>query len=179
MLTVITEQNRIDMAQEQFLKAMQSALRYNAVRELGFQGDHRNETVYYDDTLGLWFASSKDVDGMNRYWNPLGTQNISENKSLNITVELNFPFELNRRVAGVFLEDENGEIFIGHRGRVGGGKPGIGKNAFMQFYHESRYYVSDVGKETEIILISELDSPLLAENIKAFANAVESFKSRI
>lgn len=179
MLTVITDRERIDIAQEQFVEAMKSALHFKAQRNLGFQGDNRTELVYYDDTIGLWFASSEDIESLNRYWNPLGTQTVSTHMCLNIKVEMNFSFELDRRVAGIFLEDEDGKIFIGHRGKIGGGRHGIGKNAFMQYYKGSKGYVIDGNTETEVLIISALTSPRLAENIKAFADSVEIFKKNV
>lgn len=176
LLKVITNRKQIDDAQRQFVDLMKSNLDFKTERTLGFKGDNLSELVYYDDTIGLWFAPSKYSDGISQYWNPFGTQTVSKYKDLNIIVEINFPFKLDRRAAGIFLEDGDGEIFIGHRGKVGGGRKGIGKNAFMQYYKGSRSFVKDGNTETEVFIISALGSPRLVENIKAFADSVEMFK---
>ena len=178
MLTVITDRKQIDIAQRQFKKAIKSSLCYKAKRNLGFHGGNRTELVYYDDTIGLWFASSEDTKSMNRYWNPLGTQTVSKNTNLGITVEINFPYKLDRRVAGVFLKDEDGNIYIGHRGKIGGGRTGIGKNEFIQYYKELKGYVIDGNEETELLIITELESLNFVKNIKTFVDSVETFKKR-
>lgn len=178
MLTVITKRKYIDSAQAQFVQKMRAALPYKAERNLGFQGDSRAALIYYDDQIGLWFTTD---DGMNgsRYWNPLGSQSVSKHKSLNIVAEINFPFVLDRRVGGIFLEDEDGEIYIGHRGKIGGGRPGIGKKAFMQYYKGSTGFVLDGNQESEVLIISALNSSRLAENIKGFIDSVDLFKKSV
>ncbi len=84
MLTVITDRKQVDSAQKEFVKAMRSVLKNQTERTIGYKGGNRDEIVYYDDAFGLWLTTSTDVEGTPRYWNPLGLQNISQNKTLSI-----------------------------------------------------------------------------------------------
>jgi 5-methylcytosine-specific restriction protein A len=75
--------------------------------------------------LGIWLAC--DVIGKSRYWNAFGTRNPKQNKMVPIGCEINFPlFGIDRRVSGGVAEDETGRLSLVHRGRIGGGRKGIG-----------------------------------------------------
>jgi len=183
VLQVITDRKTIDRAQGEFVRLMQKALTYKKIKTIGFHGGQREEEVYYNDSL--WFTSSTDLENENRYWTPIGVvwnKDAFERPGLvDIRVELNFPFSLNRNAGGVLLEDadNDGDIYIGHRGKVGGGRKGIGKTAFMSFYKGPTQIVLDVDRETEVIVISELKSENLLRNIGEFVKSVEIFKNAV
>src|SRR2546426_6326116 len=46
---------------------------------------------------------------------------------------------INRRCAGLFVrDDDDGAIYFTHSGKVGGGREGVGKSAFLSNYRGAR-----------------------------------------
>src|ERR1700756_2502280 len=98
-------------------------------RDVGWPGAHGHYTVDWHKKYGFWSLTRTDVK--NRFWCAYGTQNPEKNRYLNITCEINPPKGgRNQRCAGVFLRNSHGQLYLGHNGKVGGGKKGVGKNAF-------------------------------------------------
>lgn len=99
--------------------------------------------------------------------------------SSTIIAEINPPkVGLNRRVSGAFLKDALGRTYLAHRGRVGGGRKGIGKKAFMAWYRSDKEVVNDGGRYTEMIIIGALDDETLIEELAAFTYSVAAFKEQ-
>ncbi len=97
-----------------------------------------------------------------------------------IIAEINPPKAgINRRVSGVFVEDRAAKIYLAHRGRVGGGRKGIGMKIFMAWYQEAIDLVNDAGRRSEMIVISALGGEQLIENLAAFTNSVSAFKDEV
>lgn len=81
-----------------------------------------------------WFGTSQvgADDGVHRHWNSFGVYRRAGN--LSISVEINIPIEDNtRRISGFFARDRDSEIlYLMHDGGIGGGRKGIGRDAFME-----------------------------------------------
>ncbi|MGO8735591.1 MAG: hypothetical protein ACLQVM_22660 [Terriglobia bacterium] len=68
----------------------------------------------------------------NRYWNAFG---IGLRASNSICCEINFPIEgKNEQIAGALAKDEQGAVWVLHRGKIGGGKKGVSKALFEKHY---------------------------------------------
>jgi hypothetical protein len=118
----------------------------------------------------------------NRYWCVFGLGWPEESQSLGLVCEINIPFKgINRRVAGVFARDETGRLALLHSGKVGGGRPGIGKEAFLEFYKDGRRVSVrwPDGQETRHLWLGWLDDPDLLRQIAAFVRLVERFKQQV
>lgn len=175
MLSVVESKDRTVEIHKAFLATLKRELSEREVHQISYQGGNESADVYMHPDYSICFASIEQID---RFWNPFMLLNAASGKSIgNIIVEINFPFEINRKVGGVLLENENGELFLGHRGKVGGGRKGIGKNNFMQYYKGPIKYVFDGNKQTEVIIISALSSPNVLKNINTFVEIVDSFKN--
>lgn len=143
---------------------------------LGFSGASIDASVYWHPTFRVW-ANFAEVD--NRYVHRFGTSTPESGGSLPVVVEINVPREgVNARIAGDFVEDAAaGRVFLAHRGRIGGGR-GIGKASFWQ-----RAQLASVladrgdGVESRVVLVGELGSPRLVENIAAFVQEVARLKA--
>jgi hypothetical protein len=146
---------------------------------LGFQGGNEEAEVYWHENLGLW--SLLDIQRTsNRSWCCFGTTKPTAGAMVPITCEINCPFEgINRRIAGVFARDKDDQVYLAHTGRVGGGRSGIGKNAFWTFYGNKGVQTvswSDKRKAS-VILLGRVDGPHLLAGIAGFVRQVEHFKS--
>lgn len=178
MLKVITESILIAKCQENFVNIMSSYPLNKVEANMGFHGGIITEFVNYYKDFELWFITEPyEID--KRYWNPFGIGNPNQNKNVNILIELNFPFYLNRRVVGVFLIDDINNIYIGHRGLIGGSRKGIGKTLFFENYNGNMKFVEDDGRSTQIAIISSLDDNNLLKNIKMFVDEISRIKKLI
>jgi len=176
MFTTIQDANRIAKAQAVFEERIQEAASRSGQITLGFQGGGKESMVYYIGPLNFWIAIA---DARGRYWNALGIGNRFKEGSP-IIAEINPPKSgINRRVSGAFVEDSEGNLYLAHRGRVGGGRKGIGKKAFMAWYQEAIDLVNDEGRYNEMIIIGALDDEKLIENLAAFTNSVSAFKDDV
>jgi hypothetical protein len=150
------------------------------VRSLGWHGGGEDGLeLYWHSPFSLWVCT-RPIE--NRYWCAFGTREPVEGQSLSIVCEINIPFEgINRRVAGVFARDEGGRVCLLHSGKVGGGKAGVGKETFLEYFNEGRRVMVrwPDGQETRPILLGWLGDGDLLERIAEFVRLVERFKGQV
>lgn len=115
-------------------------------------------------------------EGGNRYWNAFGVGKPIAGKNNSITCEINFPYDgINRRVAGVFGK-EGEQIVVFHRGKIGGGRKGIGKNLFLDNYRGELWPVRDGKTENNLALIGALDSKHFVQQVSNFVYEIQRIK---
>jgi hypothetical protein len=122
--------------------------------------------------------SSNKKGPKRRFWNCFGLQNPADYKRLRIVVEINPPHEgENRRVAGRFVRDDEGRIYLGHTGKVGGGSAGVGKDAFRKFFKHHQWHEIETGSGKESILVlGPIDGPAFTKQVAGFVRKVADFK---
>jgi hypothetical protein len=149
-------------------------------KRIGWPGGNELHWVFWNPRERIWFTLTADRRE-NRFWCPFGTQNPDVADMLNIVVQCNPPVSgMNRRCAGVFAT-AGGRIYLAHSGKIGGGREGIGKNAFTNFYPQrGRRIVEWPNNESsEVILLGALDDKALPARIAEFVRSVEKCKKRI
>jgi hypothetical protein len=100
--------------------------------------------------------------------------------NLSITVEINPPHSgINRRVSGVYAYDEaTPDLFVLHRGRIGGGRSGIGAGAFWQIWDRGlTLEASEGGRMTRFALVGRVDDPDFPHQVARFVHRVSSIKA--
>lgn len=122
--------------------------------------------VYYSPALKIWYNC--DWDGINEF----GIGKPEENGHA-------FPvayFNVAKNTA-VFGEDE-GNLYILHSGRIGGGKPGIGKNLLLKNYSRPNAILNFKNnyQTKQYILIADLDSKNLPKKVAEFIYEVYRIK---
>lgn len=150
-------------------------------RRVGWSGGSGNFTLYWHPSLKIWGLFEPDYT-KTRYWNCFGATDPNDRKQVGIVCEINIPFKsFDRRIAGVFAKDKaKDRIYLTHSGKVGGGRPGIGKSQFLDFYrnrHNRETIDWPDGKKTQTIVIGPLDSNNLLQYIAQFVYEVERFKA--
>ncbi|MEI6168843.1 MAG: hypothetical protein WCS52_16805 [bacterium] len=178
MLRAITDKRRVAEIHRDFIEAIRRALGHSAPLTIGYKGETGQMPAHYNDEL--WFISQLSQNS-NRFWDAYGL-NPDFNRSNNITVEINIPVEgVNRTISALFAEaPDTQEVFLIHRGKVGGGRPGIGKNAFTAWYNGGIATIDEKdGRTTDAYLITSLRDPHMAENVVNFVKAVSEFKASV
>jgi hypothetical protein len=176
MLEVITDYSEIREAQRQFEQAFSNLWDKVVHGYVSYQGERQKAILSWSNELGLW-ASIGKVEN-NRYWNAFGLMEPRENSSNYIVSEINIPLKgINRRIAGVFAKDNEGHIFICHRGRIGGGRYGIGKTLFENNFRGDRWItIKDRKKESKVALIDFIKSHRLVYQVRDFVAEVDRIK---
>ena len=147
-------------------------------RKVGWPGGNGDFTLYWHADQGVWGVLEPDF-ASGRYWFGLGTEDPRPVRMVSLVCEINPPVEgINRRCAGLFVRDADGVIYLTHSGRVGGGRPGIGKREFVASYNggDIRPIQWPDGRVTEAFVIGPVGSDALPARIAHFVHEVERFK---
>jgi hypothetical protein len=70
-------------------------------------------------------------------------------------------------------------VWLGHRGKIGGGARGVGYKVFWEHYKGEVVYIPDNKKLVPIARIDYINSPNLPEKIKQFIFEVNRIKEHI
>ena len=175
MLRVIENKNEIRQCQGRFERAFKKVLDKKVKGFVAHRGETSEAMFNWSEKTGLW-AVFKEAD-RNRFWNAFGLQRPQKNSNYPPLVEINFPFKrTSRRVAGVFVKDDKGNILVCHSGRIGGGRPGIGKSLFEDNYRGGKVAVSDGEEEKEYAIIGDIMSPRFPYQVKEFVLEIDRIK---
>ena len=150
---------------------------------LGWPGGTTQANVYWHEKIRVWGVlraapPQPKRKGGDRFWNCFGVSEPRPGTSLSITVEINPPHSgENRHTAGVFLRDHKGRVYVGHSGRVGGGRRGVGLQAFREFSDRlSWLWITTPRGAREIVVFGPLEDGELPEMLAPFLNTVAEFK---
>ena len=174
MIKVISNKKEIEKLHKRFQRKIDEFFTEKIDCCVGFPGGNFQDIIRYSPDLDLWI-SLQELD--TRYWNAFGIGKPSEGSNNSINGEINFPYEnINRRIAGAFAVEDNGNILILHRGKIGGGKKGVGKHLFTDNFRGDKILAIDGNKETEFCLVGELKSKLLPKQIATFIYEIKRIK---
>ncbi|MCY1062776.1 DUF3883 domain-containing protein [Nannocystis sp. SCPEA4] len=155
-------------------------------RKVGNPGHTSTCDVYVHRDLGFW-AVLEEADSQS--WHVFGridSRFDNEATTLGHICQVNFSFTDDPgRVAGLFAADGRGRVYVTHSGRVGGGKPGVGKNAFLDYVaaHASHLRIAEIEVDgalpTSRLVLGELNTPRLRAQMAEFVRLVEAFKAHV
>ena len=176
MLKVIADQPAIKKYAGQFNKKFKPFIDEEIKVKLGHQGAGFPAKVLWSKNLGIWKFSRavKEV----RYWNAFGVGKPGASSVLSIASEINFPWaQIDRKTGGAFAEDAWGNVFVIHRGKIGGGKKGVGKSLFEHNYRGVWSFMEDGDSISQVAVIGALNSPRFALQAAQFVKKIEILKS--
>ena len=180
MLNTLQSENDIKNAQKTLESMLEEIADEKITVRIGNQGDSQKANVFYSKKYDLWFylGDEKGDGGKKRYWNVFGIKKPRENSNVSMVVQINPPLKgIYRRVAGVFAKDDKSDIFLLHRGIIGGGRKSIGKKTFWEHYDGEKSVLQDEDKQIEIPLIGCITSPNFPEKLKNFVKSVDDIKN--
>jgi hypothetical protein len=175
MLKVIAEQAAIKKYAGQFNKKFKPFIDEEIKVKLGHQGANFSAKVAWSKKLGIWKFSQniKEV----RYWNAFGVGKPGTSTVLSIASEINFPwFQIDRKTGGAFAEDAWGNVFVIHRGKIGGGKKGVGKSLFEHNYRGVWSFMEDGDSISQVAVVGSLKSSRFALQAAQFVKKIEIMK---
>lgn len=177
MLKIVTDKDKILEFQEALNSLLKEKLTNEGVFKIGFPSGSWDSTINF--AKNIWHHSYEVTDSSPRFWNGFGlASEIEEKKSNNIVVEINIPTAgINKRVSGFFaVDDKTNNVFLMHRGKIGGGRKGIGKNTFLGWYSGHLESVFDKNKEDKALLIGNIKSEDFIQKLTQFIKNVAEFK---
>jgi hypothetical protein len=175
MLKVIEDPRTIGACQKALKGVVTGLADESRAHRIGHPGGAGDAKIYYLKAFDFWMAFGK---APGRYFNPAGIGYPFGVATPAPSLELNFPLSgINRRVAGAFLEDEVGERYVGHSGKIGGGAKGVSATNFVEFYPGTSM-VRSGDKLIEVYIRGRLDDPVLLASIVEFTRvSAELLKS--
>lgn len=149
-------------------------------RHVGWQGGGGDYIVYWHPKEGIW-SLREALE--NNFWFGFGTNDPTVVTGLAPVFQIGLPRRgVNRRYAGVFVrETDSDAISVAHSGKIGGGKPGVGKAAFLDFsgvQAQATVTWPDRQKSSYLILAALEDRDLLTR-LATFAHRVEKFRNSL
>jgi hypothetical protein len=175
MLKVVDNELAIRRYQRQFVRSLRPLTEETIPVKLGHLGASEKARVAWSGRLGIWFFSRK-IAGI-RYWHAFGIGRPESGAGIAITCEINFPLcGIDRRTGGAFAQDHAGRIFVIHRGKLGGGRKGVGKFLFENRYRGVWEVMDDGGEETPVAVVGVLQSPRFARQIALFVHKIARIK---
>ena len=135
-------------------------------------------TGNYSARFNFWWMN--DV-ASTRYWDVFGLGQPRGGKYRNnIVWEVNAPLEgINRQVQGTYAKDASGNTFLLHRGRLGGGRKGIGKKLFVENFNGTWVQVDDGGVSTPMAVVADLGKNNMCGRVAWFTREVARIKGLV
>lgn len=183
MLKILNEAQEIEVSTAKLLSFVQAGEK-RGNRDIGFQGGYITVPTFYHAGANLWVAYERQERGHNgtsyaKHWFGYGLGDPNNIKRMGPICEINIPIGTSTAmIAGALAKDAFGGVFLVHTGKVGGGKPGVGQKAFMQYYSDAEAEAIYQGNSQpkRMVLIGRVSSPEIIELIADFVTTVQAFK---
>jgi hypothetical protein len=173
---LITQREQINAAQRLLVKRLASEAGQLRTSPVGFPSGDMKARVRYLAAYGFWHAVPRKGERLhNRHWNGFGFDDPAESRALTLTVEINPSFTGSRKCAGLFVRDARDRLYLGHTGRIGGGREGVGK---LEFLPEVKDLLVSID-EREGLLIGRIEAKNFTRELADFVRAVRKFKSKV
>src|SRR5579871_457592 len=177
MFTLLESKHDIARAQ----RRLESTIRRNfakiAIKNIGYPGGIRRDARLHTDGQ-YWFETHDRRRGKNeRRLNWFGYLRAGSN--VDITVEVNPPYEgINKRTGGFYAKDsDSGKVYLCHSGRLGGGKKGVGMNAFLAWSNPPLVDVFDsTGKSRRGVLVLPVADTGAIRSVARYIDEIANFK---
>ena len=177
MIRIVEDEQEIQRLHKRFHKQLGQHLNERIKCWVGYPGGANEDTVRYSKELNFWLSIQELPT---RFWNGFGIGEPVEGKNNSLSGEINFPYTgIDRRIAGAFAKEDTGKVLVLHRGKIGGGKEGVGKNSLIENFRGDFITAIDGDKETEFCLVGELDSTHLPRQVSNFIHEIRRIKNLI
>ncbi len=174
MLKVLDDESTIRRNQRQLIRALRPFVTGRVAVRIGHPGESYRAKVFWAEEPGIWFYT-RTIAG-DRYRNVFGLGRPLEGGAVSSTIEINIPTGgLDRKIGGAFAQNDAGEVFLVHRGMIGG-RRGVGKSLFETHYRGVWSEVEDGDTRSTVVVIGGILSSLFVRQIAQFVRKVELIK---
>jgi hypothetical protein len=182
MFSLIESKQEIAGEQRKLEATIRRAFRRRVVKNIGYPGGTtHNARVSTDDRYWFWSSDHDESKAPNpRRLNWFGL--YRDDADLHISVEINTAYDgRNDQVAGFFARDnETGTVYLLHSGRVGGGKKGVGKSAFLAWSNQRlSNAVDSTGAVRAGVLVMPVEGTAAVRSAKRYIDAIADFKQAV
>lgn len=174
---VLTSRSEVAVARKTLRKLVAANASKPWTMTLGHQGNTWNGKVYYLEPLDMWTVFD---DGETELWNTYGLGDPTDSRMRNMICHLSVPIEgINRRIGAVYAKSRNGDVVVLHRGKIGGGREGVGKSAFFEHYDGRTLSAADGGRVTDFALVGSIKAKSFLKDIRRFVLSVRDIKAQV
>jgi hypothetical protein len=182
MFFMLEKRAEIARAQDLLELTLEQQSDGEVVRDIGYPGGRRpGETIKTFGNYWYWPGALKAGSTTTpRRLNWFGL--YSDNDGVSITVEVNVVKKgRNDRVGGFFGRDsDTGRTYLFHSARIGGGRAGVGKEAFLAWSNEPLRQVMDSeGSYREGVLMGPVEGKGAARTLLRYVATVAAFKEAV
>lgn len=175
-LKIITDTSAVRKCRDLFVRRLRSAMDEKIAVRLGHLGASSDSQILWSKNLGIWMGYDKGK--IQLFNHAFGIGKPHPGSVLAAACEINFPVcGIDRRMGGVFARDRRGQVFVVHRGKIGGGRKGIGKSLFDNHYRGIWALLDDGDQETVVAVIGLLKSDRFPRQLAHFVHKVEHIKA--
>lgn len=161
-------------------QSLSMSFKVRRTREITYPAGRQTRSVYFESDAGADVRAWSPNRRPDKLINLLLTGDPAASAWMQIDVQINFPAGIyNRRMAGVFVIDENDDVLVAHRGKLTKGRAGLPKAKVLREFASRTVEVEDNGRRATVILISALDDPELANRLWGFAVEAREVATRI
>lgn len=177
---VVTDITKIAQLNKALGRRLSETFTVQRTREITYPAGHETGTVYFEAATGDHVRAWSPSDRPDKLINFLLAGDPAATTWMQIDVQLNFPAgSYNRRMAGAFVTDEHGDVFIAHRGKLTKGNAGLLMSKVFREFASRTVEADDGDRTSKVILISALDDPDLADRLWGFAVEAREVATRI
>ena len=149
-------------------------------RTFGYKGGSEVARLQWFPELKIW--AFLQAEGLKRYGCAFGVDSPHASTMVTSSVEINIPRAgIDRMCGGVFVRSNHNTTYLAHSGRVGGGRTGVGRTTFLQYYGEKTVDTVrwSTGQTSEYIIIGALDDSDLLTHVADFVHESARYRAEI
>jgi hypothetical protein len=149
-------------------------------REITFPSGHFTGSVYFERSSGTGVRAWAPGRTAGKLLNFLLVGEPKSQDWMEIEVQMNFPAgKYNRMMAGAFVMDEGGNVFLAHRGKLTKGRAGLPKNKVFREFASLTIMADDGPLTSKLILIGALRDKNLSNRLWDFAAEAREVATKI
>ena len=170
--SLLTDHKAVENAQQELVSRIRRYAVGPIAVTIGSRSGTKEKQLWYVELVDLWFSTGK---ASTRWANQFGAGRPAPGESISATAGFSTGFDGSRTCAGAFLSDEAGATWLAHSGKVGGGKKGVGRTAFLRSLTGSVQRVDG----HDYVVIGRIEADDFLEKLAAFVGAVKAFKVKV